>query len=372
MVKTAKISQIIGEGKYGCVHKPSLKCKKTRKTINYKNKISKIMKKSEAEIEMKEYNIMEQIDRAHEYYLGAPLQCSPEKTEAAKKSVKRCDYFSPKNLDDYRLLVMDYGGLQLKQFADKIYHQSSENAPKKYQKIMRDFWKESRRLFEGVLLLKRKNVIHNDLKPQNIVYDIKKRRLNFIDFGLMMMTDDIKKMGKSSTYYNTGLHWSYPPEIIFINKDEFDRVAAGEKGDVQFARREKQFKDFVRDVEDDANGHINYFMEVTEKSFGGQPEKDHNLLEMIKRHMDEFHTFLFRDIDEYSYEDFINSLLNTIDTYGLGISLIYVLHRTAYLIPTDVARELNALFLDMLHFNVFKRIQPEEAGRRFEKIIQEW
>ena len=47
------ISNVIGEGTYGCVHKPSLKCKKKR--INYDNKISKVMKTKEANIELKEY-----------------------------------------------------------------------------------------------------------------------------------------------------------------------------------------------------------------------------------------------------------------------------------------------------------------------------
>jgi len=58
------------------------------------------------------------------------------------------------------------------------------------------------------------------------------------------------------------------------------------------------------------------------------------------------------------------------DVYGLGVSLIYILHRTVDLIPESVAKQLNTLFLRMLHFNVFQRIGPEEAKQEFETIVK--
>ena len=37
--ETNKI-KVIGEGAYGCVHKPSLKCSKTKEQMKYRNKIT--------------------------------------------------------------------------------------------------------------------------------------------------------------------------------------------------------------------------------------------------------------------------------------------------------------------------------------------
>jgi len=68
---------VIGEGSYGCELKPSLKCKTTR-PINYKNKISKIMEKSEAIIELEEYKRIEKVDKNANYYTGNPEMCIPE------------------------------------------------------------------------------------------------------------------------------------------------------------------------------------------------------------------------------------------------------------------------------------------------------
>ena len=235
---------------------------------------------------------------------------------------------------------------------------------------MKDFWLECRRMFDGLLLFKKNGVLHNDVKPQNIVYDMKKKRTNFIDFGLTLFSNDVRKMCEESKYYNNSLHWSYPPEIILTNKDKFNKITEGEKSQTQFALREKEFKDFVKDVEDDQDGHINYFMEVTEKSYGHASDSETQLLDMVKQHIEDFHTFLFKEIDEHSYDDFMNAFINTMDVYGLGVSLIYILHRTVDLIPESVAKQLNALFLRMLHFNVFQRIGPEEAKQEFETIIK--
>ena len=44
-------SDVIGEGAYGCIHKPSLTCKET-KVKNYKNKVSKVLQREKAKIEL--------------------------------------------------------------------------------------------------------------------------------------------------------------------------------------------------------------------------------------------------------------------------------------------------------------------------------
>jgi hypothetical protein len=108
------------------------------------------------------------------------------------------------------------------------------------------------------------------------------------------------------------------PEIILLNRDKFTAITKGEKSHAQFARREKKFRDFVTDVEDEQNGHINYFMEVTEKTYNNKGPEN-LLMDMVKQHIEDFHTFLFKEIDEHSYEEFVDGVINTMDVYGLGI-----------------------------------------------------
>jgi len=88
------ISNIIGEGAFGCVHKPSLIC--SNKRISYKNKISKIMLSNEAMKELNEYAMISSIDKKKEYYLGMPIKCKVKNTVKAVKAIDKCKHIKKK------------------------------------------------------------------------------------------------------------------------------------------------------------------------------------------------------------------------------------------------------------------------------------
>ena len=371
MSRTKRKYDVIGQGKYGCVHKPSLRCTKNPKNMTYKNKISKIMKKKYAEIELDEYAVMQKIDNKQRFYLGTPIQCSPNHTRETIQSLRKCDYLRANKINDYELLIMENGGNNLKIFANCVsshVFQNSEddthncasfpnskkmNRMKKGKDIMKQFWNECNRLFIGLIVLQKNNIIHQDLKPQNIVYDIKKQRVNFIDFGLMTTIKEIKKLGLESKYNNNELHWSFPPEIVLINV-------------TKFKNREQEFDHFITDIEN-PEGHINYFMEVTVPDYLKKRESA-----TIQQHIKDYHTMLFDELPRHSYDIFMTRIMETFDVYGLGISLIYVLNKTSKMIHNEMASELQSLFLQMVNFNVFRRIKPVEAHRKYEHILKKY
>ena len=371
MSRTKRKYEVIGQGKYGCVHKPSLRCTKNPKNMTYKNKISKIMKKKYAEIELDEYAVMQKIDNKQRFYLGTPIQCSPKHTRETIQSLRKCDYLRASKINDYELLIMENGGNNLKMFANCVssyVFQNSEddihncasfpngkkmNRMKKGKDIMKQFWNECNRLFIGLIVLQKNNVIHQDLKPQNIVYDVKKQRVNFIDFGLMTTIKEIKKLGLESKYNNNELHWSFPPEIVLINV-------------TKFKNREQEFDNFITDIEN-PEGHINYFMEVTVPDYIKKRESA-----TIQQHIKDYHTMLFDELPRHSYDIFMTRIMETFDVYGLGISLIYVLNKTSKMINNEMASELQSLFLQMVNFNVFRRIKPVEAHRKYEHILKKY
>ena len=371
MSRTKRKYEVIGQGKYGCVHKPSLRCTKNPKNMTYKNKISKIMKKKYAEIELDEYAVMQKIDNKQRFYLGTPIQCSPKHTRETIQSLRKCDYLRASKINDYELLIMENGGNNLKMFANCVssyVFQNSEddthncasfpngkkmNRIKKGKDIMKQFWNECNRLFIGLIVLQKNNIIHQDLKPQNIVYDVKKQRVNFIDFGLMTTIKEIKKLGLESKYNNNELHWSFPPEIVLINV-------------TKFKNREQEFDNFITDIEN-PEGHINYFMEVTVPDYLKKRESV-----TIQQHIKDYHTMLFDELPRHSYDIFMTRIMETFDVYGLGISLIYVLNKTSKMIHNDMASELQSLFLQMVNFNVFRRIKPVEAHRKYEHILKKY
>lgn len=116
-------ASVIGEGTYGCIHKPSIRCKGNKK-INYTNKVSKLLKKEDANAELKEYKIISNIDKETQYYLGVPIKCNIKNTQKNKNYVDKCENKKLKSafvhdINSLSLLVMKDGGLSLKEFAKK-------------------------------------------------------------------------------------------------------------------------------------------------------------------------------------------------------------------------------------------------------------
>jgi hypothetical protein len=109
-----KISEVIGQGTYGCVHKPSLLCK-NKPNFSYKNKVSKVLSKKDAKTELKEYNKVKKADKNNEYYLGIPTRCDVDFTKQTIEGLEKCKIGMNViyNLNNYNLLIMEDGGLNI-------------------------------------------------------------------------------------------------------------------------------------------------------------------------------------------------------------------------------------------------------------------
>lgn len=108
--------QVIGQGSYGCVVKPSISCK-GKKVVDYKNKVSKILHDTDAKKEMEEYDKVSSADKTNDFYLGKPYKCNiftPLKP-ADKAVIEKCNIGNDvlAALDKYKLIIMEDGGENL-------------------------------------------------------------------------------------------------------------------------------------------------------------------------------------------------------------------------------------------------------------------
>jgi serine/threonine protein kinase len=341
--------QVVGEGTYGCVHKPSVHCN-TRK--NYTNKVSKFMKKTDAETELNEYEKIAKIDKKKKFYLGKPSKCSLSKGQETMDAIQKCKLIDKnfKSLTDYSLLIMEDGGINLEQFGEKVaeWKVTPENTEK-----IEHFWIEAQRILYGLKVFIDNDIVHHDLKPQNIVYNEKQNRLNFIDFGLMDTKTNIIQLSKNSKNELAHTHWSFPFEFPFLNFREYNFVANDSN-----AHKNYYVKELFTDKTTEEYKHMSIFFTYVQKND-------------IKSIVTDFLNTVINDVvpGQYKYMSFLEKSVRTIDVYGTGIAFVYLLHKTSHLLDKPLVLEFDKLFSLMITAHLPSRIEPDDLLTRYEDIL---
>jgi serine/threonine protein kinase len=349
-----KPSDVIGEGTYGCAHRPPMKCRDEPR--RNKNDISKLMTSANAAKELKEFALIDAADKRKQFYLGKPSKCQPDRILSNIRSISKCPSgkFDPVKMDDYSLLVMKYGGQDLEQFGEDVRTWSKN---KEHVDAIELFWLEAVRLFYGLKVLHDNNVVHHDLKPQNVVYDKATNRANFIDFGFMEKKSTRIYAAKiSASWLGNKHHWSFPLEAVCWNKDDYMEAANSGKSESAY----KAFADSVAK-------NCGYFFISTLPVRFMKLHRD-NAFKTIT--VDAFKNVLEFEATDEAYDRFIDKSIDTVDSYGLGIALMFVLHRSRHLLADDVYKKLGSLFgMDMLHPRLFLRSTPDQLLAQYEDIL---
>lgn len=343
--------QVVGEGTYGCVHKPSLRCN-TRK--NYTNKVSKFMTTKNAETELNEYEKIAKVDKKKIFYLGKPSKCSLKKGPETMDAIQKCKLIDKdfKSLTDYSLLIMEDGGINLEQFGEKVaeWKVTTENT----EKIER-FWIGAQRILYGLKVFFDNDIVHHDLKPQNIVYNEKQNRLNFIDFGLMDTKTNIIQLSKNSKNELAGVHWSFPFELQFLNLDEYNFVANDSN-----ARKTYYVNNLFTDKTTDEYKRMSIFFKYVVQ------ENRENEFKGMKTN---FLNTVINEIVPGKYKSFLEKSISTIDVYGTGIAFVYLLHKSKHLLDKPLVLEFDKLFSLMITAHLPSRIEPDDLLTRYEDIL---
>lgn len=355
---------VIGEGTYGCIHKPSLKCNNS--DIDYENKVSKILENDEADAEMKEFRDVSNFDKNNQFFLGVPHRCSPAKTQENIESIEKCKNGKELvvQLQHYSLLVMEDGGMDLEKYGKilKLREPTEENREK-----MELFWMEAHRILIGLRAFLNNRLVHHDLKPQNIVYNEKSNRLNFIDFGLMDTKSNLIKSALREEYPFPIFHWYFPPELPFLEKDNFEQIS------------EKSEEEKIKYLDDliTYNRDNNKYNETAEQfkvmliffykyAFGSE-NPDNHLREFF---LNGIQKTIVDYIKPSNFRTFLEKSVNTIDIYGTGISFLYVLNHSEHMMEPNIVILLRNMFFEMITADLFLRIDINELIEKYEHILE--
>lgn len=307
----------VAEGTYGCVYRPPIKCKNG---IKYPvGKISKLMTRRAAKNEEREYKLIKKADKTQKYYPGPPIRCDPDPADAKNEMTRgKCKLFEkdPK-INKYNLLIYNDGGHDLKQF---IEHELDNYLAVGSQEQTDRFFLNAYNLFQGIKLFLANDILHHDIKPQNIVFDSNTYRFNYIDFGLIQKKKKLKDDIISGNAHES-FHWSYPLEFGFLHLTKeynFTRV-------VNFSPFEK---DFIKILTDPAYKNQPNKYGINPKSFESVFKYMEDRVNPFSK--EDFIKEVFAGLvfckSHYGYPVIIEKLLTNTDIYSLGFTMNYVLN----------------------------------------------
>jgi serine/threonine protein kinase len=336
------LTKVIGEGKYGCVHKPMLSCK-TKQFPDASGRVSKIMSKDNVAKELREYNKIKIADPKNEFYLGVPETCILDDSDTNRKNISDCKLLEvEKRIQDYRLIIMKDGGRNLSTF----FHE-----PWTKEKLQYTFL-EIHRLIKGIKLFLENGFVHHDLKPQNVVNN--SEHFYYIDFGLMASINKLTEDSRNSVNTRTTVLWNFPFEIEMLNKNRFMQLH-----DKTYEKKQKTIEKWIERTNHPKSGYHVFFSNLTFD------------LSWREKILSDIYPFLM-NLTANDYERFLSASLNTIDIYGLGTILIELLNQNSKMMKEmNVYDSFAALCYRMIHPNVFLRIPIDHLLIEYEKVLEE-
>lgn len=320
-----KGGDLLGQGAYGCLFDTDMYCYQNE----YANMITKNVKRytkvfdtiTETDIEWKNSKIIAQLDPGYTNFVYANERCRITYDELKKdKDFLKCNLPLYENKDNLGALKMIDGGIDYEKYLQK--NPSFES-----------FINSIITLFEGLVKLEDNNLIHQDIKSGNVLYDEINNKWRYIDYGLLKYKNEIydktNLMLLESTVPSV---FPLPPEYrIYYNRNR--DIFTIENNIYNFNLSSKDIKTY-NDIKDIYLSRDEYYKKLDD------------FIKYIKK---------FKEID--LTKEMIK-YTNKIDIYSLGLLLAYL---TLYLRHDNY--EKNKLVYDQYKLLIKLMITPDPRER---------
>ena len=221
----------IASGGFGCVFNPPITFKSSNDRVNQKDKVSKLMYNHYANDELKEIQkfapVLKKIPNYNNFFMIDNIfVCKPKKlNEEDKMGFNKCRNFkdiTEKNvnsmLDSLSLLNVPFGGISVREYIRLIEDLQGGNSSKdKITMYSYLNYKLIKVMLRGIIPMNKLNILHNDIKGDNLLIDDTKKSkkdIKIIDWGLsILIKDNLNFMSGRPIQFNI------PFSVILFNKN---------------------------------------------------------------------------------------------------------------------------------------------------------
>jgi len=204
------MSELINQGGFGCIFYPGLNCKtnfsKTTKKLVSKLQVNHFNAKNEIDIG----SLIKKIPNYILYFLPVIDSCSISLASINKDMIDKCDIIEKDN-DKYVILELPY-------MENISFNKLFSDSKRSIRHLFVTFIETYKYVSIAIGNLIEHDIVHFDIKEQNILYSTKYENPILIDFGLSI---PIKKLSNSNLkdyfYVYAPDYYLWPLEVHFIN-----------------------------------------------------------------------------------------------------------------------------------------------------------
>jgi hypothetical protein len=237
--------KLVNQGTFGCVYRPSFLCDGS--TVKEDEYITKIQTKDITSQQEEEIgNQIQSIPNYKEYFAGIIKTCPIELSKIEDSELKKCEFIEKQEMSgtpqEYVASTIKYVGKE-----DVIdYFLTRIDKPQQY--VMSLFHIHFH-LLKALSQLQTSNIIHYDLKSNNVmIHDVKKTPV-IIDFGISFQaTDKPMTMNAANPFYVYGA--DYSPWCLDIHLINYMWRKQNSENPLQEQVREEQINQVVQDYFD--------------------------------------------------------------------------------------------------------------------------
>lgn len=341
MKEKEKGGEYIGQGSYGCVFDHQIKCENNILI----SKIPKIIyskvfdSNEEAEIEWKNSKIIASIDPNYDSFVYCFEKCTTNYDEVKKdKSIQKCDLHFYENT--ITILKMPYGGIDYKKYI------TTQNPS------FHNFIQSIIPLFEGLVKLKNINIVHQDVKADNVLYDKEKNIWRFIDYGILTTTNKIYI--KNNLHIITGDYYPAPAEYRILTKIYKFKNTSIDPNDIIANENEIYNLKLSSDSNMSYSDLIHIYMPKI--------EYETSLVNFIK---------YLKNFNTTNIVSELNKYTSKIDIYSLGLVLMYLTLKVKIIHDIEYEQKYKS-YMELIKMMIYpdprRRLTPEEALVKIKNI----